>query len=140
MPQSLTKFKNNFIKFKAEGKISGVELQLRHKDTSVISILIHGQIAYDANHKILHTHCSFENISDRRKLEHLNTISKLIRDIHQAIIRIKNQDLLLQESCNILISSDLYHYASIEMIQEQPNKCYHSYKNNNIYIKEIHLL
>ena len=124
-PQSLTHFKSNFVKFKAEGSINDVMFDMLHKDKTIVPILLHGQITYDVNHE-LQTHCSFQDVSNRRKVEHLNKVLKLIRDVNQAIVRIKDNDELLQESCNILMSTNLYNNVSIEITQNNLSKFYHA--------------
>jgi|GEM_PF-555999 len=129
-PQSLTCFKEGFKKFKTNGTISGIEFDMYHKNGTIVSISLQGQVEYDNESHMLQTHCSFQDISDKHKLIHLNKVSKLIRDINQAIVRIKTQDELLQTSCDILMSSDLYTCAWIEMIQNQEKKLYYTSKRD----------
>jgi len=127
-PQNLQHFKTSFANFKKNSTIKGVEYEILHKDGTVIPILLHGQIAYSKNPTMLKTHCSFENISDRVKLEHLNKVLKLIRDVNQAIVRIKDANILFQESCNILMASDLYNHVWIDITQDNSHTLYYPSK------------
>ncbi|WP_331774135.1 PAS domain S-box protein [Sulfurospirillum sp. 1612] len=132
-PQSIATFQKNFPKFKTHGYVKGVEFDMLHKDGHIVPVLLHGQISYDSNHTVIQTHCAFEDISNRRQVEHLNRVLKLIRDVNQSIVRIKNRDELLQESCEILISSDLYQYAWIKITQDHFQKLYYTSKQEDIF-------
>ncbi|MEA2029051.1 MAG: PAS domain-containing protein, partial [Campylobacterota bacterium] len=106
-PRLQKRFKQNFSQFKEAGEIKGVELTLLHKRGGYIPVLIYGQIAYDTNHTTLHTHCSFENISNQKLLnESQQHLQSLISNLPGVAYRCNNDEdwsmLFLSNKCKEL--------------------------------------
>ncbi len=69
IPKSnLELFKQNFPKFKKEGKTS-VDFEMVKKDGSIIFVSFIGRIIYDKNGKFKQTHCVFKDITIQKKIE-----------------------------------------------------------------------
>lgn len=81
-----------------------VNLEIINISTSITVLLLFFAIAYYLVTKIFH-------YIAREK--HLTGVLKIIRDVNQLIVREKNKQKLIQDTCAILISSELYSNASI---------------------------
>jgi len=62
-------FKENFPRFKAVGEISGVEFEVVKKNGDLMLVSFHGKIGRDDNDIFQRTHCIFQDITGRKKLE-----------------------------------------------------------------------
>jgi len=63
------KFKENFSRFLAAGKISGVEYELLKKDGSSVYMSIQGKAGHNPDGSFKQTYCVLQNITEQRKLE-----------------------------------------------------------------------
>jgi PAS domain S-box-containing protein len=62
-------FRENFLRFKAKGRVSGVELELLTKDGRRLWAAFAGVIDYDTKGNVLRTQCVFQDITDRKRAE-----------------------------------------------------------------------
>ncbi|NDY73213.1 hypothetical protein DO021_04055 [Desulfobacter hydrogenophilus] len=63
-------FKENFPCFKAIGEILGVEFEMVKKNGDLILVSFHGKIGKNDNDIFQRTHCIFQDITQRKKLEY----------------------------------------------------------------------
>jgi PAS domain S-box-containing protein len=68
-PDWVDHFKLNFPRFKAVGEILGVEFEMMKKDGSWILVSFNGRISRDESGAFNRTHCIFQDITERRRIE-----------------------------------------------------------------------
>jgi len=68
-PDFLEVFKENFPKFKSAGYILGVEFEMIRKDGSEIVVSFNGRIGREKDGSFRQTHCVFQDITDRKRVE-----------------------------------------------------------------------
>ncbi len=68
-PRSQERFRETFAEFKRFGQVHGVELEIVCKDKSVIDVSIDGRISRAGGGEFRHTHCVFQDITQRKKSE-----------------------------------------------------------------------
>ncbi len=61
-------FRKNFIVFKEQGEIHGIEYEMKCKDGSSITVSFEGRISYDAEGKFLEAHGVFTNMTEYLRL------------------------------------------------------------------------
>jgi PAS domain S-box-containing protein len=66
---SVPLFREQFARFKARGVVSGVEYLLRTKNGGRLLVSVNGRVALDAKGGFLSTHCTFQDITERRAAE-----------------------------------------------------------------------
>jgi PAS domain S-box-containing protein len=67
--QSMDRFKELFLHFKAAGEIHGVEFDMLRKDDTPIIVSFEGKIGYDELGEFKQTHCILQNITERKRAE-----------------------------------------------------------------------
>jgi len=68
-PDWVSHFKNNFPRFRAIGEILGVEFEMVKKDGSTILVYFNGKVQLDEQGRFQRTHCIFQDITERRRIE-----------------------------------------------------------------------
>jgi len=63
-------FKKNFARFKSQGEIKGVELEIITKHGNVLTVFFNGRVGHDQNRNFKQTHCVFTDITERKEAEH----------------------------------------------------------------------
>jgi diguanylate cyclase (GGDEF)-like protein/PAS domain S-box-containing protein len=66
-PESKEKVLRNFPKFKAAGKICGIEFNMLCKDGSLITVSFDGCIGYDEQGNFTQTHCVLQDLTEKKK-------------------------------------------------------------------------
>ena len=66
-PESKQKVLENFPKFKATGKICGIEFNMLRKDGAVIIVSFDGRIGYDEQGHFTQTHCILQDLTEKNK-------------------------------------------------------------------------
>lgn len=69
LPAQRALFLERFPQFKAYGEVNGVEFEMVHKDGHHITASFEGKIGYDDNGDFLQTHCIFQDITERKRME-----------------------------------------------------------------------
>ncbi len=86
-------FRENFPRFKAVGEVLGVEFKILKKDDSYILVSFHGKIGKDKNENFQKTHCIFQDITERKKME-----NSLQSYSHELAERVKELNCLFEIS------------------------------------------
>ncbi len=86
-------FKENFPRFKAVGEILGVEFEMVKKDGSTILVSFNGKVQRDDSGQFRCTHCIFQDITRRRKMENENLFLAGIIKRSQDFIAVADLDL-----------------------------------------------
>jgi len=68
-PDWTAHFQESFARFKENGMVSGVELTLRRKDGTTLLTSFNGRVSRDVEGRFVRTHCTFQDITERRKAE-----------------------------------------------------------------------
>ncbi|MCQ1534943.1 PAS domain S-box protein [Methanosarcina sp. KYL-1] len=85
-PEYVEIFKQNFLKFGAQGETHGSEYEVIRKDGKRINIVIDGKIAYNEDGSFKQTHCVFKDITAQKKAERKAFENeKLLRSMMDAI-------------------------------------------------------
>ena len=66
-PESKEKVLINFPKFKATGKICGIEFNMLCKDGSFVTVCFDGRIGYDEQGHFTQTHCILQDLTEKKK-------------------------------------------------------------------------
>jgi len=66
-PESREKVLENFPKFKATGKICGIEFNMLCKDGTSITVSFDGRIGYDEQGHFTQTHCILQDLTEKKK-------------------------------------------------------------------------
>jgi len=67
-PQYVDKFKENFPRFKAAGKITGIEFELVKKDGKRVQVAFNGTIACDEQGRFKQTHCLMYDLTEHKQM------------------------------------------------------------------------
>jgi PAS domain S-box-containing protein len=67
--RSQERFEKVFPEFKRAGFIYGIEHEMVCKDESIIDVSIDGRVSWTEDRKFRHTHCVFQDITQRKKAE-----------------------------------------------------------------------
>ncbi|ACN16946.1 two-component sensory box histidine kinase/response regulator [Desulforapulum autotrophicum HRM2] len=86
-------FKENFPRFKAIGEILGVEFEMVKKDGATILVSFNGKIQRNDQGYFRCTHCIFQDITRRRKIENENMLLAGIIKRSQDFIGVAEIDL-----------------------------------------------
>jgi two-component system cell cycle sensor histidine kinase/response regulator CckA len=62
-------FPEKFAKFRAEGNVTALEVDLVKKDGTIITASFNGRVVYDEQGKFIRTHCLFVDITERKEIE-----------------------------------------------------------------------
>ena len=84
-PMSQYEFVKNFDRFKKIGKVSNIEFQMSHRDGYYIDVSFNGCVERHKNGSFKHTHCIFQNITERKNAEREKEF--LMRELNH---RVKN--------------------------------------------------
>ncbi|MHC1699778.1 MAG: PAS domain S-box protein [Humidesulfovibrio sp.] len=68
-PEGVASFRENFPKFRECGMMAGAEFTLRRKDGSTLLASFNGRVGRDGSGRFVRTHCTFQDITERRKAE-----------------------------------------------------------------------
>ncbi|MDO9083572.1 MAG: PAS domain S-box protein, partial [Humidesulfovibrio sp.] len=68
-PDWVAHFRKNFPVFKEIGLITGVEFTMRRKDGSTLLASFNGRVSRDEQGRFIRTHCTFQDITERRQAE-----------------------------------------------------------------------
>jgi PAS domain S-box-containing protein len=75
-----------FPQFKSKG-VCNIEFEMKHKNGSAIFVEFNGRISYDENGNFQRTHCIFQDISRRKKMEDmLQFQADILKNIKDCII------------------------------------------------------
>ena len=78
-PEWKEHFRDNFSRFNAIGEVLGVEFEMVTKDGREILAFFYGKIGNDDNGRFKQTHCIFQDITERRKMENtLKLFEKIV--------------------------------------------------------------
>ena len=81
-PEWKDHFKENFPRFKAVGEVLGVEFEMIKKDGSYILVSFHGKIGKNSDDSFSRTHCIFQDITERKRIEkELEISERRFRDL-----------------------------------------------------------
>ncbi|MBI5186207.1 MAG: PAS domain S-box protein [Nitrospinae bacterium] len=68
-PYHVDRFTENFLHFKETGEINDVEVDIKKKDGSIITVSYTGRIGYDQQGKFKQTHCVWEDVTERKQAD-----------------------------------------------------------------------
>lgn len=90
-PASAEFTKERFSDFIKNGEIHNFEIEILHKNGTLLTVSYEGKIAYDAFGNFHHTHCVFTDITKRKVLESKLMMSnqfnqQIINSAHQGIV------------------------------------------------------
>ena len=69
VPEDQERFRKSYTRFKASGKISGVEFTMVCKDGSLVMVNLDGRVTVDDQNNFLQTHCVLNDITLRKQAE-----------------------------------------------------------------------
>ncbi|MEI6077915.1 MAG: PAS domain S-box protein, partial [Verrucomicrobiota bacterium] len=82
VPDQIALFKDRFTSFKQLGQANCMEFAMRHQDGSVRTISFDGRIEYDEQGAFKRTHCTLNDITERKRAE--ESISRLAMAVEQS--------------------------------------------------------
>lgn len=68
-PYHVDRFRENFSHFKEKGEVNDVEMDIKKKDGSIISVSYTGRIGYDQHGGFKQTHCVWEDVTERKQAD-----------------------------------------------------------------------
>jgi|GEM_PF-4588300 PAS domain S-box-containing protein len=92
-PKYAAHFGECFSRFKSEGEIHNIEVEMIHQDSSRLVAVFDGKVGYDANGTFKQMHCMLSDITERRRV--LAEKDQLIGELQNAITQIKQLKGLL---------------------------------------------
>lgn len=123
LPEGKALFKENFPRFKNEGKTQGIEFQLIKKDASTILASFNGRVSHDDNKQFIQTHCIFQDITEQRLVEeriaHLALLRKTGIAVHRHLASTQENRELLQAICDVFVNEKGYRSAWIILLDKQ---------------------
>jgi PAS domain S-box-containing protein len=130
------KFREYFPKFKAEGEIHNTELKIKCKDGSDITAEFNGRISYDENGNFQKTHCIFQNITERKKMENmLKFQADILKNVRDCIVVYDLQGKVIYWNDG---AEAVYGYSKEEIIGQSVEKLYPT-KSNEQLMRDIKL-
>jgi two-component system, cell cycle sensor histidine kinase and response regulator CckA len=108
-PRVRERFKETFGAFKRDGYVKGVEQEIVRKDQSIIDVSIDGRIAKSEEGVFKHTHCVFQDITQRKRAEQalLESEQRYRAIFNTALVGI---DLLDSQARYLEVNATLCHF------------------------------
>lgn len=109
-PDHLDLFRDRFARFKETGHVRGAVFDMIRKDGSVVTARFHGEIEFDQKGGFKKTHCFFEDITYRKRMEKALTDSEryyraLIDGIREDILVIDSEYRIRDVNHNLLTTT-----------------------------------
>lgn len=115
------KFRENFPKFKAAGKIHNIEFEMKCKEGSIIAEY-NGKISYDENGNFQRTHCIFQDITKRKEMEDiLQFQADILENVRDCIIAYDLTGKIIYWNKG---AESIYGYSKEEIIGQSVEKLY----------------
>jgi len=122
------KFRENFPKFKAKGEIRNIEFEMKCSDGSTIDVEFNGRISYDEKGHFQRTHCIFQDITERKKMEKkLQFQANILKNVRDCIVVYDLQGKIIYWNEG---AEKVYGYSKEEIIGQSVEKIYPD-KNSN---------
>jgi PAS domain S-box-containing protein len=103
-PHSAESFPQRFARFKEDGKIRDVVVEMVSRDGTIIIASFNGTIAYDDQGKVTRTHCMFQDITERKRAEEvLAKNHSELQNTAQQLEQSKNMLQLIIESIPVRV-------------------------------------
>ncbi len=119
-PGYKTKYIECFSKFKREGAVLDVELQMVRKDGSEILVSFNGKISYDEKGEVNQTHCVFIDITERKQAEERNQLlASALEQVNNAVVFVNKDDDVLYWN---KMAENLYQWKAGEAIGKKINE------------------
>ncbi|MEN4017657.1 MAG: PAS domain S-box protein [Methanobacterium sp.] len=131
------KFRENFPKFKAEGEIRNIEFEMKCRDGSTIDVEFNGKISYDEKGHFKRTHCIFQDITERKKMENkLHFQADILKNVRDCIVvyDLKGKIIYWNDG-----AEKVYGHSKEEIIGQSVEVLYPD-KNNDQLKRDIELM
>lgn len=133
----VSKFSENFPKFKAEGEIRNIEFEMKCSDGSTIDVEFNGRINYDEKGRFQRTHCIFQDITERKKMENkLQLQADILKNVRECIVVYDLQGKIIHWNKG---AEKVYGYFE-EEIRGQSVEVIYSDKNSHQLKRHIELI
>lgn len=128
-PDYVEDFQENFPKFKAMGEIHDVEFEMIKKDGSTIIVSFDGKIGYDDEGNFKQTHCIFQDITERKKVE--VKLHQSVEEWERTFDAVPDLITILDEGCRILrVNKAMADRLGVTPEEAVGLKCYEAVHDN----------
>jgi len=118
-PGDRKKFNEKMLR---HGFVKDEELQLKKKDGTFFIGSVSTVLVKDEKGDVKYYDGIIEDITERKRAEkrikHLNSVLRAIRNVNQLIIKEKDKDSLSQKTCNVLIEARSYDAAWLGLLKD----------------------
>ncbi len=119
-------FVNELNEIIKRGSIRNIEKNYLTKDGRKIPMLFSGSVMHYDDGSIQGMVCAAQDITERKRAEEriirLNRMYSVLSNINQAIVRIRDQQKLLEEACRIAVEHGLFRMAWIGMFDSDTHE------------------
>jgi len=137
LESNASKFKENFPKFKVAGEVQNVEYDMKCNDGSIIAVEFNGKVSYDKDGKFLRTHCIFQEITKRKKMEEvLQFQADILNNVKNCIIVYDLQGSIIYWNKG---AEEVYGYLEKEVLGQSVDLVY-PIKNESKLKQDIQLI
>jgi PAS domain S-box-containing protein len=132
----VSKFKENFPQFKADGEIKNMKFEIMRKDGSAIFVEFNSKISYDKYGNFQRTHCIFQDITEHKKVsDMLQFQADILKNVRTCIVVYDLQGKIIYWNEG---AEEIYGYFEEEIIGQSVEKLY-PIKNNDQLMRDIKL-
>lgn len=141
---SVANFEDQFPEFISRGAIEDVEFEMKGADGSTIPVSFDGQVEYDDTGGFVRTHCQFTNLrpvqEKQATINRLSEYRRVLSAVDQTLVRIDDQQEMLQSVTEIISNSDPFGCTFIALTDDKESDfvCESGSRLDSNAVREFH--
>lgn len=110
------------VRHRQTGARGTYDLEFLDSDGQPVSVLVTATPLYDEAGGFAGGFAVMKDVTqqkrDAKRMEHLNSVLRAVRNVNQLITRERDQERLLQQACECLIETRGYHFAAVMLLED----------------------